>query len=123
LQVKKFFIFLHKISYMNKFYAKEKFHLLLIGVLDGEGLKSRLINASINFVALEDDDFSDEQKPLWIEIKSIITSEKHTCNSNGDIIRGSYENSINKLDELECRRLIEKIFSLYDILKWGYDGI
>lgn len=107
----------------NNPYAKEKFSLFLDGLITSEiGLKERIKNSIIVLVSLEDDDFSDEQKPFWYEIKRIIKSEKPIYDSKGDVVVGIYENSINNLNLEECSNLINKILHLDSLLEWGWEN-
>ena len=105
----------------NNPYAKEKFYQLVSGLLDCSYRTKGVVDCLCILVRLNNEDFSEKQKPLWNEIQSILTSEKPTYNSKGEVMVGNYENSINTLDEIQYSNLMEKILSLYFSLR-GYEN-
>ena len=93
-------------------YVKEKFITATNTLSRGHGkLKERLIDAYVYLSPLREEYFPDSLRDDWINLKNKMNSEDSTV-SDGDIMYGTLQNTVEKMSFEECEEAVDMILGL-----------
>ena len=98
----------------NKYsYLIEKFAQAAGSLATGSGaIKERLLGACVGLSGFSTDNFPEHLQEYWQSIESLIRSKEHVTNSEGEVVIGVFENSIDHMSESDCISVASQIYDL-----------